>query len=348
MKRLNSNEKEYEKLINLINARVEKFKRFICAKHGYDSRTSAFLYIDGEIMMGDNHPDMISDYLAQKKEYGKGIIKQYCDSHGFDEEKTTNVLNEFERTGELPSAIYRDFTEWDRGNNRIKNLQDIALAFGHVEDHEGAIYLETNSLVNVDVRTVALAIKSEYPGYDVYDDDSKTEDGYKKIAKIAEIKPVEPINPTIPTNNKGYNGYNSYTKQRQNNPQQQKSKQQYQDTFERTTDDPECLYDSDGKFVPTRIGQIMSRLRKVADSAADSLRSDRAKQDIGGYMVIDAPPYATSDNSYMGYVNQNPDNIYYKRLIKKDPSVKRPEIYTTQDFVNEYFEDDEFTLKRTK
>lgn len=382
-------------------------KRLIQGKHGLMSRDSALIYIDGTILEGHNHPLMIKNYLNDRRDYGRDIIKKYCENKGFSEEDIEECVRFFDETGDLPPKISRDFTEWSRGNNEIKKMSDLALAFGHILHGDKEVFLESSSLVNVDLHTVTLAIKSKYPDYDVYDDDNQGEDGkYKKIAKLLKESFIDAILPISPINHNNHQKNNNqylYEKNKEQKPNQPKSNL---DTFERSINDPEYLYNSDGKFRETRSNSFSkltktseeesklfislppypktitdskffedyfknkkdnkikdnrnkeldminlinakTKLKKIADKALDSLRSDRAKLDQGAWMLINSPPYATSDNSYMGYVNENPNNVYYKRLIKKDPNEQRKDLYTSEDFVNEFFEDDQFTLKTTK
>ena len=70
----------------------------------------------------------------------------------------------------------------------------------------------------------------------------------------------------------------------------------------------------------------------------------RILQEDPGYgrmLLLTAPLYG-EDNSYSGYVNQNPRNEMYQQMIFHKP---RKEVHTVQDFFDKYVEDDGRTLK---
>ena len=159
--------------------------------HNYDTRDEALLYIDGNIMIGNNHPDMINEYL---KEYHSGVLD--------------NIVDEFQETNQNINGEEADwesvmqFSEYERSNGNIKSIDNIGLAFGHIvydevnnetdEEYDQAVYLETNSITNVTLDEVVTAIKSELGDIPIFDDDSYSSlggfaDRYVKISKLTKM-----------------------------------------------------------------------------------------------------------------------------------------------------------------
>ena len=158
-------------------------KRLIkTSKHGFHNRTKALLYIDGEIMSGENHPKLIENYLNwyfEKKEqfirdwYKKNPNKRYTEE--YIQDKINNYMDK------LPPEIKQGIGEFGRMNF---NLDDnLPMAFAHQDEKE--IFIEEDSLRGVDINTAAQAFKNKYPNCDVFNDDQVDSDGkYIKLAKL--------------------------------------------------------------------------------------------------------------------------------------------------------------------
>lgn len=163
-----------------------------CASHGIWERDMALCYIDGEILTGENHPIIIKEFLANKQEIGIKILHDYFEKYpeSYDLEEQEEIYDEFELNGTMPSRILSQYSEFKRVKGIFNSLNDLPLAFAHIVNREKAIYVESKSLQNVDINTVANAIKALYPEFNIYDDDSAEindlSSDYKKIAsKIA-------------------------------------------------------------------------------------------------------------------------------------------------------------------
>lgn len=167
-------------------------KRLKTSKHGIENRDDAILYINGEVLEGQNHPNLVTEYLEENQDYEK-FIKYWCNENDpnhekYSEDDIENLISNTYMDGILPNEIGRCMTEYNRQNNNSESF-DLPMAFAHKSGNN--IFLETNSLNKVDKNTVVAAIKNEYPNYNIYDDDSVNEynddlQDYKKIANRKE------------------------------------------------------------------------------------------------------------------------------------------------------------------
>ena len=142
-------------------------KKRLIAKHTYQERDWAILYINGEVFIGDNHPDMLCEYLNSKKELGIKLIQEYCTIKNYSKTKENSFIAQFERGG-FPSELESSLGEWERQKIPL-SFTSIPMGFAHRLDSK--IYLETNSLCDVTADVVAKALKNKYPQCSVYNDD---------------------------------------------------------------------------------------------------------------------------------------------------------------------------------
>lgn len=157
------------------------------AYHSYDSRDEALLYIDGKIMIGNNHPEMINEYLSDHEDIHNKLIEEYKNTNGDDLPES-----------EIAWETVMQFSEYERAEANFKSIDDIGLAFGHIvyeevnnetdEEYDIAVYLETMSMTNVSKDEVVSAIKEYFSSDEVkiFNDDSYELDGgrandYEKI-----------------------------------------------------------------------------------------------------------------------------------------------------------------------
>lgn len=131
--------------------------RLIKAAHDVYDRDAAILYIDGKIYEGQTHAKAIQQYLLETN--GKKL------------------------SGDLR---YRSIVYYN-----LANEQNLPLAFAHRVESE--IFIEPESLENIDIDTVANALKSRYPNYNIYEDNedlSPEYDDYKLLAFIKKFKKI--------------------------------------------------------------------------------------------------------------------------------------------------------------
>lgn len=154
--------------------------------HNIGNRDKALLYIDGNIIIGDNHPTMISDYLSNyNKNALNKLIEEYKQNGGDEDNEYWGALMQF--------------SEYERNDGNIVSISDLGLAFGHIvydevnnnndEEYDKVVYLETESITNATLGEVVDVIKSQLGDIPIYDDDSYEElsafcDNYIQIAKI--------------------------------------------------------------------------------------------------------------------------------------------------------------------
>ena len=163
------------------------------ASHNYDCRDEALLYIDGEILIGNNHPELIQFYLDDHTDLQNELINEYKELNGND------IPDD-----RIAWETAMQFSEYERAEANFKSIDDIGLAFGHIvydeinndndEEYDQVIYLETSSMSNVNIQEVITAIQ-DYYGYEIpiFDDDTYDQyggfaDKYERIAKNKNYK----------------------------------------------------------------------------------------------------------------------------------------------------------------
>ena len=166
----NMNNKENDNIDNYKKiAFTSKNKIHRLAYHDNYNRDKAILYINGEVYTSYSHAQALKQYLQKHKK------KQY---------------------------IY---------NSEGRNVYDMNIntkdetGLGHVIDDEKVIFIEPDTLQNVDFNTVVKAFKSKYPNYNIYkDDENKESDNIEDFQQVANIQKN--------INNKSDNKLNNYKK----------------------------------------------------------------------------------------------------------------------------------------
>jgi hypothetical protein len=166
-------------------------KRLIKKVAVSDSRASAILYIDGEIMETDEigiHNLLITNWLEKKRP----LVYQLIDELADDPEKEKAYYDEH---GELDfdflydKVLVSDRMQYMPELSNILDRSKTAIAFAHRYDEDSdngehrGIYIEANTLFNVDMNTIVQAMKSKFPDYDIYEANSDSHDG-KKVARL--------------------------------------------------------------------------------------------------------------------------------------------------------------------
>jgi len=159
------------------NKRKYSFKRLKkrISYHGIGNRDSALVYIDGEIIKGYIHPEIVQEYL-DKNNLLYQVNKDYIESHDcysdMSDEEKNELATEMTDAGMITLELHNDMSEF----NRSENMPDIAglpVAFAHLDD--GNIYIDSNSIQNVDLNTVMNAFKREFPNSSIYKEDNNDE-----------------------------------------------------------------------------------------------------------------------------------------------------------------------------
>jgi len=152
---------DYEIRIEETEEKVAKLKK---ASMDFDNRYFALTYIDGEVLKGSTHAACINDYLISKniKHLNTNKYRPHIDD--------INLLDNEDYT-------FTHNTEEDLQliKNNIKTL-----GFAHVT--EKGVFVEQSTLYNVDLNTVANAIKQSYPKYNVYIEETE-----EKIARLKKL-----------------------------------------------------------------------------------------------------------------------------------------------------------------
>jgi hypothetical protein len=137
---------EYQ-LIARNKSRLKKLSGF----HDKNNRTSAIMYLDGEVLEGQDHYDMITKYMKDKYN---------LDRTNSDQERETDNL-----------------------------FDSLSYAMGSKVDEDKAIYIDDDTLNNIDEQVMIDAIKAKYPGFNVIIETSSNEDMreyYKKYMSEEE------------------------------------------------------------------------------------------------------------------------------------------------------------------
>jgi hypothetical protein len=149
----NTNEKIAEK--------VSRLKKLARDRSDRDYENGAIVYIDGEIITGGTHAEAISKYLHEK--VNVELEDSYYRPYVFD-----------------PSMIQDPELYSDEEHADIQKIKDNIkqIAFAHINTDEGNIYIEEDTLQNVDLNTVASAIKNKFPDFNICSDETD-----EKVAK---------------------------------------------------------------------------------------------------------------------------------------------------------------------
>ena len=140
------NSKEIEKqaseiLKDYINSLVVKKIAGLVKKSGINNRTRALVYIDGNVIEGGNHPDLITKYLKDTNKVDSAV-KAYFKNQGYSEEQIKLEYEDMEEENEvLPYDMYMELGEYER-----KNI-DFDLPYA------AADYIRTNKIEKIRILT---------------------------------------------------------------------------------------------------------------------------------------------------------------------------------------------------
>lgn len=125
------------------------------AFHDYGERDCAVVYLDGKFYEGDFHSEIVSDVLEDNNadQVYRGGIKE----------------------NNLPFACLHKVTKLPMKGTDVK-----------------AIYIDTSTLENTSLEEVVNAVKSQYPGFEVFEENDNAQsfeyDKYEKIARRKKVK----------------------------------------------------------------------------------------------------------------------------------------------------------------
>lgn len=141
------------------------------SKHNVFNRDEALLYIDGQVLTGHNHLELISDYFCKSKD---SAIK-FIDEHSENNEQKNEYLDFYNKYKMLSPDLLNKYGEWSR-----ERMDNTPVAFGHIENDD--IYLDTNAIFNTDLSTVVDKLNNEYPNSNIFNDnnDQKLASNYIK------------------------------------------------------------------------------------------------------------------------------------------------------------------------
>ena len=179
---------EYDKYELLANKNNRLLKK--TAYHDQDCRNFAVIYIGDKFYKGNSHNEAFEKYLNDNN-----INRNYSNEDNYRENVDMELENN-EDLDQLPFAcmhqIHKDmfdialdkymnensFINFNTYRNRItKNKR------------QGAIFLEVETVKNIDLNQLLEAIKKEFPGYEIYTEDIKYEPfEYERYEKLARLK----------------------------------------------------------------------------------------------------------------------------------------------------------------
>jgi hypothetical protein len=145
-------------------ARLKKVSRDISNR----DVDGAIIYIDGEVLSGHIHTQILNDYLHSKAKIK--LNDDYIRPYAFD----SNMEQD-------PELYYKE--ELDDIENIKNNIKQ--LAFAHKDSYKNIIYIEKDTLYNIDLNTVANAIKNKYPDFEICIDETNEKVAKKDMRKIA-------------------------------------------------------------------------------------------------------------------------------------------------------------------
>ena len=137
-------------------------------KHGVENREQAILYVEGDVLTGKNHIYLLEKWLADHNDL-KSYLEKFYQNIGedIDSEKIKKRIERCVETNDMPFEVYSMLMEDRRTETGAGDYQ---LAFAHLNDKK--IFLETDTIYNVSKNTVIDALKSQFPDYPIFDDDS--------------------------------------------------------------------------------------------------------------------------------------------------------------------------------
>ena len=147
--------------------------------HNVSNRDIALVYINGDIIEGKTHPDIIEDYLKSHHMIND-INKQFLDSEGFSEEEKNEMLDLTEEN-ELLDDLYYAMSEYGRFEYDLEEDLDIQLGFAHKIGDE--IYIISDATCNIGFRDLVSRFKNRYPQCSIFTDEDE-----EKVASYNHLK----------------------------------------------------------------------------------------------------------------------------------------------------------------
>ena len=179
---------EYDKykLLANKNNRLRKL-----AYHDDDCRNFAVIYIDGKFYTGYSHNDALQQYLNDNN-----VDRNYSDE---DDKNRGNMELELENNkdlDQLPFAcmhqIHKDM--FDKALDKYMN-ENSFINFNLYRNRitknrrQGAIFLEVDTVNNIDINQLIKAIQENFPGYEIFAENNTFEPfEYEKYEKLAKLK----------------------------------------------------------------------------------------------------------------------------------------------------------------
>jgi hypothetical protein len=142
----------------------------------FGDRDFAIAYINGEVFRSRTHANCINKYLMSKSISCLNAVRYRPDIKDIDKLDDENVDKILTQYDQEDLAIIRD------------NITQLAFAHavdgsnedsGHCEEDGKHIYIERDTLFNVDFNTVVNTIKQAYSEYTIYDEETET-----KVARL--------------------------------------------------------------------------------------------------------------------------------------------------------------------
>jgi hypothetical protein len=139
------------------------------AKHDFDSRKIATVYINGEFIEALTHGQAIDQYLKNHN-YGK-----------LNETWYRPFLH-----GEPPAEKYRE-------DKKMIDKYVTQMAIGHVVDEDSAVYIDQDYLKGMSLQEAAWAFKKQYQGYTIYNDNDFNYETqrYRRLARLVKADAYE-------------------------------------------------------------------------------------------------------------------------------------------------------------
>lgn len=157
------------------------------AYHDAETRSSALVYIDGNIYENETHNWALDKYLENN------YIDRQNSGNSFNRDELTQELSSNADLNNLPFACLHKINKQDF--NRLFE-EYVSSEYGDMEEYlefapgnyvpVNVIFIETDSIKNATLDEVINAVKNKYPGYEIYEEAVEEPfdiDSYNKLAK---------------------------------------------------------------------------------------------------------------------------------------------------------------------
>lgn len=140
------------------------------AYHGVNSREKALVYIDGEILSGDLHPDIVQEYLDRKGllyDVNKNFVENSDQFSDYSDEEKEELISEMSDAGMITIEMHDAMNEYNRSED-MPNIGGLPIGFAHLSGDK--IFIDPDSIQNIDLETIANEFKKAYSDAVIYDD----------------------------------------------------------------------------------------------------------------------------------------------------------------------------------